>query len=238
MSKVSLEKRTQQVGVILEKRAVKQIPPIRVGLALDVSGSSEWMYNNGIMQETVDRLLAVAMKFDDNGELDMWAFDNQATALETATANSYGDYVRKAIMENRNVHKWHGTEYAPPIQKMINHYFGGVGAAAKGMFGGLFGSKAAAPVSGEPAMCMLITDGQNFDRNEAAKLLRDAVKYNIYWQMVGVGNPSEFAFIRQMADELPNVGYVNLSSLDLSDEQLYNQLIGEEFCEWIKKLKP
>lgn len=233
---VSLNKRAENVGVVLAKRNITKIPPVRVGLALDVSGSSQWMYERGIMQETVDRLLAVAVKFDDNGELDMWSFDNSADELTTATAQSYGNYVRKAIMENRSISKWGGTSYAPVLQKMIGHYFGE--QKSGGFLSGLFGGGTQAKTSQEPAMGLLITDGQNMDRSDAARVLRDAQKYNIYWQMVGVGNPREFQFLRDMADELPNVGYVNLSSLEMTDEQLYDELIGAEFCEWIKKITP
>lgn len=233
---VSLTKRAENVGVILAKRNITKIPPVRVGLALDVSGSSQWMYERGIMQETIDRLLAVAVKFDDNGELDMWSFDNSADELATANAQSYGNYVRKAIMENRSISKWGGTSYAPVLQKMIGHYFGE--QKSGGFLGGLFGGGTQAKTSQEPAMGLLITDGQNMDRSDAARVLRDAQKHNIYWQMVGVGNPREFQFLRDMADELPNVGYVNLSSLEMTDDQLYNELIGAEFCEWIKKITP
>ncbi len=234
---ISLDKRSEKVGIVLAKRNVSSIPAVRVGLALDVSGSSEWMYLQGIMQETIDRLLAVAIKFDDNGELDMWSFDTRASSLDTATANSYGSYVKKAIMENRSISKWGGTCYAPAIQKMIDHYFSNTGKSG-GLLGGLFGGGKVAAGSSEPAMGMLITDGSNSDRAETERALREAAKYNIYWQMVGVGDPSYFTFLEKMADDLPNVGYVNLSSLDISDEQLYDQLIGTEFCEWIKKLKP
>ena len=41
----------------------------RVALAMDYSGSMDWLYDNGSVQETISRLLPIALRFDDNGEL-------------------------------------------------------------------------------------------------------------------------------------------------------------------------
>lgn len=240
MSKIDLEKRSEKVSIILAKRNITQIPPVRVGLAMDISGSTQSMYNRGIMQDTVDRLLAVAMKFDDNGELDMWSFTEGFDRLETAQAKDYGGYVKRAILENRKIEKWGGTAYGPVMGDMMKHYFG-VGAPiaekAGGMFGGMFGKKPAAATASStaPAMGIIITDGANSDRSAAARIMREAQKHNIYWQMVGVGPDHYFTFIKEMADELPNVGFINLNSLEMTDEQLYEQVVGEEFCVWLKK---
>lgn len=234
---ISLEKRAEKVNIILAKRNITQVPPVRVGLALDISGSTQQMYNRGIMQETVDRLLAVAMKFDDNGELDMWSFTEGFNRLDTASAADYNGYVKRAILENRRIEKWGGTAYGPVMADMMKHYFGtSTLNEAKSMFGGFFGKKAATQSgSTAPAMGIIVTDGANSDRYEATKVMRDAQKQNIYWQMVGVGPEHYFTFIQEMADELPNVGFINLNSLEMTDEELYEQVVGEEFCEWLKK---
>lgn len=236
MAGISLEKRAETVNIVLAKRNVTQVPPIRVGLALDISGSSQPLYNSGVIQEVVDRLLAVAMKFDDNGELDMWSFTNGFDRLETATAAEYGGYVKNKILNNPKVYKWGGTSYAPVMTDMVEHYFGTPKQEKTSMFGGLFGkNKPAATANNSPAMGIVLTDGANGDRSEAARLMREAQKKNIYWQMVAVGPEHEFKFIKEMADELPNVGFINLNSLNMSDEELYELVVGEEFCQWFKK---
>lgn len=248
---ISLDKRVQSVGIQLAKHNITKVPPVRVGLALDVSGSARGLYNDGTMQETVNRLQAIALKFDDNGELDMWTFSSGSTPfnrIQTATANDYNGYVKKQIVENRNISLWNATEYAPVLEDMINFWFPGTTAKplteSKGMFGGLFGKKSApAPVATPasamlPAMGLLVTDGANQDRGATAAVLKAAVNTNVYWQMIGVGPASYFDFIEEQADLLPNVGFVNLSSLSMSDEDLYKELIAEEFCGWIKKISP
>lgn len=242
MSKIDLEKRAEKIRIVLEKRQVRQVPPIRVSLALDISGSAQPLYRNGIIQDTVSRLVPLAMRFDDNGEMDMWSFTTDFDRLATVTAGDYADYVKREILDNRDVTKWGGTSYAPVMQDVLNHYFIGGSAAAKvsGFLGGFFGRKpkpapAAAPADADaPAMCLFVTDGANGDRADAKRVLELARRHPIYWQMIGVGDPSEFRFIEEMADALPNVGFVNLQSLDISDESLYDQLINEELCAWVK----
>ncbi len=245
---ISLEKRVASGGIQLEKHAITKVPPIRVGLALDVSGSAQGLYTSGVMQETVNRLQAIALKFDDNGELDMWTFANGFDRIETATAKDYNDYVKQHILNNRNISLWGGTEYAPVLEDMINFWFPGTTTSTApapkksgGFFGGLFGKKdeplnvVASATLALPAMGILVTDGANSDRATTARILKAAASTDVYWQMVGVGHSSHFEFLEEQADLLENVGFVNLSSLNISDEDLYAQLIAEEFAGWVKK---
>lgn len=225
---IDLEKRSQKVTINLEKRGINKIPPVRVGLVLDTSGSAQPMFINGTIQDTVDRILAVAMKFDDNGELDMWHFNTAFARIKTAVKSDYNSYVEKNILK-ANLKLWGGTSYAPVLTDVSNFYFPEVKKG--GIFG--FGKKEEVTT---PAICFFITDGANYDRNETEALLKSAANKNIYWHMVGVNpNVHEFSFIQEMADRYPNVGFTNLNDLNISDDQLYSDLICDEFCEWIKK---
>ena len=48
----------------------------RVALAMDYSGSMCDLFDNGSVQKVITRLLPIALKFDDNGELESWLFSN------------------------------------------------------------------------------------------------------------------------------------------------------------------
>ncbi len=230
---INLEKRAEAVGIVLAKRNVVKAPTVRVGAALDISGSTKQMYNKGVIQETVDRLLAIAMKFDDNGQIDMWSFTDGFDRLQTATARDYGNYVTRHILGNVEVTKWGATSYAPVIKDMVRHYFG---LAPLALLGKLFGTKSAGSNAPQAAMILFITDGANSDHDAAAEILRECGNKKVYFQMVGVGPENEFGFIKQMARELPNVGFVNFSSLEVSDDVIYGALISEEFCSWVRKV--
>lgn len=225
---ISLDKRVEKVGIVLAKRNIRKAPVVRVGMALDISGSTQRMYNSGTMQETVDRLLAMAMTFDDNGELDAWTFTESFSKLPTITQNNIDNYVNKSILNNSSVRKWGGTSYSPVMAEMVEEYFP---ANQTSWMKAVFSKPQ--QINTAPAMVLFVTDGDTDDKSKAAKVLREAQKNNVYWQMVGVGPASHFKFLQEMADELPNVGFVNMQSLDMTDEDLYDQLISDEFCQWV-----
>lgn len=233
---ISLEKRAEKVGIVLAKRGVTKIPTIRVGAALDVSGSAQGFYSSGVMQETLDRLLAVALKFDDNGELDVWAFSDRTRRVSTASANDAGTFINEKFLSEASPVLWGATSYAPPLKEAIDFYFGGIAAKAKGFFGGMFGKKEAPTATSDvPAMLLFLTDGANSDRGEAARVLKEAAGKPVYFMMVGIGPESSFGFIKEQADLLPNVGFVNLNDLSISDDVLYEKLVSGEFADWVKQ---
>lgn len=232
------ERQKAAVKINLTKKGINKPPIMRVAAAYDVSGSAKPIYQAGHFEEASNRLMAIAGVFDDNGELDAWSFDSGFTRLETAKVNDYGSYVKTQILEKSSVHKWGGTNYAPVMGDMLKFFFEPHTEKTKGGFLG-FGSKSVTiqPENVDvPVLAMFITDGANTDRAETERLLRAAADKPIYWSLVGVGkNASEFDFLKRMADELPNAGFVNLSSLDISDAQLYDELICDELIEFIGK---
>lgn len=246
MSIFDLQKRQETVQFVLEKRNLAKPPAMRVGVALDVSGSARDLYMSGIMQATIDRLVPIGMRFDDNGEIDVWSFDSSCNQLASVSKHDFDGYIQRAIINNKSISKWGGTEYGNPMQDMLNFYFGAPSVAAKasGFLNKLLGAgkpmdakPAANPADqNKPVMAMLITDGANSDRAEALRLVQASQNKPIYWQMIGVGSPSEFSFIKNMADDYNNVGFVQLSSLNISDEQLYDALLTQELADFMKKL--
>ena len=235
---IDLNKRAEKVNIVLAKRNLATAPKMRVGFVTDVSGSAQWMYDRGIIQNTLDRLLAVALKFDDNGEMDVWSFHNNFNRLATASAADEKTYVRNEILGKASL--WGGTSYAPVMNDVVTFYFKDEVVEKKsGGFLGFGGKteKVAVAKSDKtsPALCLFITDGVNDDPAKTLQVLKDAVKYPVYWMMVGVGDARHFKFLEQVADDLPNVGFVNLESLDITDEQLYEEIINPELVEFIRK---
>ncbi|KVZ77271.1 VWA domain-containing protein [Burkholderia ubonensis] len=246
---ITLEKRAAKVTIVLEKRQILKPPVVRVGAALDISGSAKALYKSGVIQETHDRILGIALKFDDNGEVDTWTFTEGFDRLPTATPDNYGAYITDYVL-NGDIDKWGGTQYAPVMHDIVDFFFRAPEPARKreakrGFLSRLFGgaddapAPPSAPVSANchlPAWVLFVTDGQNpkNDRKRVRQLLAESQHYPLYWSLVGVGDPSEFGFLEEVADEMPNVGFLHLESLDVSDEQIYEQLITQEFCDWVR----
>jgi hypothetical protein len=82
---------------------------------------------------------------------------------------------------------------------------------------------------------MFLTDGENDDATATMRYLKELAQKNIYIEFVGIGNAS-FNFCRTAADALPNVGFVQIKDItSISDDDLYTQLLNEEFCSWVTK---
>lgn len=231
MDFISLEKRTEEVGIRLEKHGLRKAPVVRVGAAFDVSGSAQWMYQNGTMQSVYDRLFAIAIKLDDNGEIDTWLFDTSTYKLPTAKKEDYGTFITKQIAKARGI--WNGTNYAPCFKAMEDFFYEDAVTTTKGgIFG--FGKKTTVTAADtSPSLAFFITDGECFDTSQAEAVLKESQDKPMYWHMVGVGN-ADFSFLKKMGNKYPNVGFINMSSLAVSDDELYDNIVTDEFCNWLK----
>lgn len=73
MGAIDLQKKS--LKIVLEEKQLTTVTA-RVGLVLDITGSMRTLYKNGTVQKVVERILAVAAEFDDDGMLDIWVYDN------------------------------------------------------------------------------------------------------------------------------------------------------------------
>lgn len=235
-----LQKRAAKINNILLTKGVKTAPIMRVGVALDISGSMEHIIRTGALQAAFDQLMGVSVKFDDNGELDVFKFDTHCEYVGTSKPEKgdYDQYIRKNRIEPRG-----GTAYAPIVHETMKFFFGhDTGTAPKkSFFGGLFGKSAepAANTDDTPVLMMVLTDGEPGDAREAMQALRAAENESIYFHMVGIGGTRKnFPTIAKLADDLDNVGEVYFPKLHMSDEEIYDQLICDELIQFVAKHAP
>lgn len=242
----------KKVGIVLAKRKVPESIMLQVGVAFDITGSMKHLYNRGTVQTLAERLLAVALRFDDNGNLDAWSFCTGSDELPGINEANYAKYVDKELI-NGNIDKWGGTNFAPVLENIDAFYFGGTKISRKetevsaGGLMGLFGKKktvvenVAEKTAGEndgsmPVYLMFLTDGDNFDEQYTSRLLEQLKSKNVYIEFIGIGTEATFKFCKKMADKYGNVGFAHIKDVTtISDDQLYETLLNEEFCEWIKK---
>jgi hypothetical protein len=132
-------------------------------------------------------------------------------------------YIQKFLSDVRSIYGG-GTSYASAL-KLIRDDI----KPSSGFLG--FGKKKAAG----PTYLKFITDGDTGDEAETEKLLKELGDNNVYIQLIGIGRGSSFSFLRRMADKYDFVGFVTFPNLEqTTDEQMYEALLGDEFCEWIK----
>ncbi len=223
---IDLEKKAERIGVILAKKGIKKAPVMRVGVALDISGSMYSIIRSGLLQTAFNQMMGVSVKFDDNGELDVFKFDTRCDYVGTSRPVT-GDYDK--FISNNNITDRGGTSYAPIVDSAIKFFF--QEKKSSGFLG--FGKKSE-PEDNTPVLMLILTDGEPNDASTTAKVMENCKDKPIYFHMVGIGGGREsFPTIAKLADDLPNVGEVYLPRIDMSDDEIYEQLICDELIEWI-----
>lgn len=186
-SAVSLKKQKQ---VDLEKRAAREAPQLvdlvkkasvslqkrglddhtaRVAVCLDISGSMHGLYRSGKVQALLERVLALALRFDDDGAVDVFTFGVDGHEAGTLDLSTVGGYTQKAAARLEG-----GTRYAKAMRLVRRHYFGSDEARST-------------PLSARvPVYCMFVTDGETSDRGDASDQVRSSSYEPLFWQFMAI----------------------------------------------------
>lgn len=219
----------------------------KVVVVLDYSGSARPLYNDGTVQETLKRLVPLGLTFDDNGEVDVYLFQDDYCHLEGMTMNNYDDYVREVI--GHSGYRFGGTQYAPVLNAIINgaSRTQQVATEKKGLFGrtktvmqNTTIHEDAIVDGNEPTFILFITDGNNSDHGATNRLLREVSDKNVFIQFIGIGH-EKFEYLRKLDDldgrVRDNTGFTQMDSLrKVSDNELYTEVL-EQFSQWLKGLQ-
>jgi hypothetical protein len=174
-------------------------------------------FTQGTVQNIIERIIPLALTFDDNGELDLWLFHNAFFRCEGVTLNNFyglADTISRT-------YTFGGTNYAPVMKDVDLKYIG-------------------EEPSNYPNYVIFITDGDNSDRTPATEVITAVSQHPIFWQFVGIGN-SSFAFLNQLDNMqgryIDNANFFSVNDIDrMSDDELYGKLFAE-FPSWLSDAK-
>lgn len=228
-----LLKKAEATKISLEKVSLNN-HAARVVLVLDVSGSMEPLYRTGKVDELVKRVLPLGLGFDDDGEIDVYAFGSNAKAIGGYGLENYRQCVSDVLAKT----SWSGTRYETAL-KLIDEKYGN---------------------STQPVYVIFVTDGDTENKEGAAELVRKMSGKPVFLQFVGLGESvtpqtkkktgffaslsramSSFTFLEKL-DDLPGrvVDNANFFAIkdptSLSDAEFYELLMGE-YPEWLKAAK-
>ena len=225
-NKVSLEKKLSKapalvslakpIMVQLEKKNLTNTVA-RVGLVMDITGSMYMAYKSGIVQDIVNKILPLAVQFDDDGQLDFWYY---AQTFAHRPAVDLGNYT-SAVPDNWKevMNELGGTNNEPEVIKDIIEFYRG---------------------SSQPVYIIFITDGGMAKKGEIKKLMKQASEMPIFWQFVGVEG-SNYGILENL-DELEgryvdNAGFFAMDDYRaVSNDELYDRLLSE-FPVWLNEAK-
>jgi hypothetical protein len=241
-----MDQNKKKVDLVFQKRSISNVK-VQVGLAVDVSIKMRGHYENGSVQRVVERILAMALRFDDNGEMDMFAFDDRAQKIQSVKESEFANYVDRSILLSPNVAKWGDSKLAPLLSLVRTTWFNILPPSPHPMMarkilhnllksdeaneGGFSGSRAA------HSILLIASDGSGDDIDQADKIIRASFNDQVplYFAFIGIGDPKESFFMERLAEFYPNVGYVSATDMALAtDDQLYEAIITQELADWLK----
>lgn len=171
MTKVSLAKVEQKAPelvslvkkskVSLSKKGLND-HTARVALMLDISGSMMPLFQSGQVNELVKRALPLALQFDDDGQIDVFCFDELAYVVGEYGIEDYKQCVPD-ITNSYNIEG--GTEYAPALRLLEQHYAG----------------------TELPVYVIFVTDGDTAHKERATRAIQEMSKLPLFIQFVGLG---------------------------------------------------
>lgn len=231
LTKVDLRK--QKVGVSLKKLGIEH-EKAEVLFVIDATGSMSTLYRNGTVQETVERIVPVSLRLDDDGIMPTWFYASGCARTADLTAKNFEGYVPRTLPGPMK-----------PVVGVQKHSCASVDRKGEITIGGVNNEIVIlnALLDDEPAsrttplLVIFMTDGGFAPSKEIAKIITNAAHRPIFWQFVGIGN-SNFGMLRNL-DTLPNrvvdnAGFFAVTDLaKIGDEELYDRLLSE-FPTWLK----
>lgn len=185
----------------------------KVVLVLDISKSMHPLYKNGTVQKTVERLLALAINFDPEKQIDAYVFGTEAHQLKAITENDINNYVTREIIAKHKINQ--ATYYAKAIELIQANYYG----------------KRKLPV-----FVIFITDGDATDKTATKAWLQQICKEPIFWQFIGIGK-EKFNFLETLdtltGRSIDNAAFIKIDNLDtIPESELYDNLL-KEYPNWL-----
>lgn len=183
----------------------------KVVLAIDYSYSMSNLYRSGEIQDVLYKLFPIALKLDDNGEMEVYLFQNDYKKLRSLNDGNYSNYVKNVIDTSR--YKMGGTNYSDVLQAILDTEVD----------------------NSIPTLVLFITDGDNADKSETDKLLRTHCTDNVFIQFIGIGNEN-FRYLEKLDDlsgrTVDNTGFVKFNILSKADDNKVYGSILKEYIKW------
>jgi hypothetical protein len=214
----------------------------KVAVALDFSGSMTDVYKSGAMQRLVEKALALATQFDDDGAIDFFIFDSKAAYLGEISIDDFAGSVDR-LTKGRHMGT---TTYADAFITIRNHFgFAPPAQPKRGFFGlgkaqpALTGPAVTTPAD-IPVYALFLTDGAPDNKDAAVRALTEVSTAPIFWKFLSIGQQS-MAFLEQL-DTLTqrfvdNANYEPVGDVDaISDAVLFEKML-VEFPDWLKEVR-
>lgn len=231
LSKIDLRK--HKVGVSLAKHGITG-EKAEILFVIDASGSMVDLYANGTVQETVERIVPVALRLDDDGKMDTWFYADGCRQVEPLDERSMIGFIKRVMPTPGHAPKSKGGLFARREAGVSIGYGNNEPVVMEAILG------REPPRRATPLLVIFLTDGGIYQSEQIKAILRKCANRPIFWQYVGVGK-ANYGVLREL-DTIPdrvvdNAGFFSVDDLSkISDEDLYDRLLSE-FPQWLREVR-
>lgn len=208
---VSLRKKSEAVAVSLRKRNISGIRA-QVVLVLDHSYSMMNDYNNGKVQQLVERFLAFGLNVDEDGTIPVVPFDSRVKKTVDVTLSNYSDVVNKEIFKPNDMG---GTDLAAALRKV----------------------KKIVEQSDSPVYVGIVTDGEPNSREDATAIVKDLSQYPVFIKFIAIQNVRYLQDLDDMSDSqrlLDNVDSKYFPNVQNVSDEEFAEAMADEWDSWTK----
>ena len=234
---------TKKAAVSLEKKGMGE-HTARVALCLDISASMSGLYRSGKVQALAERVLALGLRFDDDGEVDVFLFGQHGHAAGTMNLENFSDFTHSMLKR----HRLEGaTSYGAAMTLVREHYFGSAAPRS-------------APHSDDlPVYVMFVTDGAANDERRAREQVVSSSYEPLFWQFMAIGRSTksvdhqggrrlfgsgagrEFRFLEELDDMseryLDNADFFAVEDPANIDDETMFELLMSEYPTWLRNAR-
>lgn len=230
-SKISLVKIVEQkapklinlakkADAVIEKQKLSTTVA-RVALVLDASGSMKKQYREGRVQDLLNRLLPLAAQFDDDQEIDCWAFGNKTQKIGPVTFSNYEHFTQTAKGGWEAWDLGARTNNEPEVIETVFKHYRNKGRDV-------------------PVYVLFVSDGGITQNRRINDLITDGAKRPIFWQFLGLAG-KDYGILERLDTMkgrlVDNCGFFAIDDLhDISEEELYARMLNE-FPHWLREAK-
>lgn len=205
----------------LEKNKLLNVKA-RVALILDYSGSMNKQYKNGDVQSVLDRIMPLAVNFDDDGSFECWAFAEKPLRLSDVSLKNLNQYIETESGGHKYWKAGARFNNEPAVLETVLEYF------------------TQESCSDLPVYVVFISDGGVSETKKIKHILKHASKQPIFWQFVGIGG-QHYGVLEQLdtmdGREVDNCNFFEMDNIqNMPEAQLYDLLL-QEFPLWLKDAK-
>ena len=212
---------TKKSLISLEKSNLLNIKA-RVALVLDYSGSMSQQYKSGEVQQVLNRIMPLALNFDDDGSFECWAFAEKALHLNDVNLENLNNYIAS---EQGGYKKWNagaGYNNEPAVLEEVLHYF------------------TQESPSNLPVYIVFISDGGVSEARKIKKILQEASSQPIFWQFVGIGGRNYGVLEKLDIMEgrvVDNCNFFKIDNIESTSESMLYDFLLQEFPIWLTEAK-